>query len=148
MANFMQGYYRPKYPQKYKGNPTNIIYRSSWELKFLMFLDTNPNVIEYASEEFYIPYKSPIDGKVHRYFPDFWIKKRNTQGIIEVVVVEIKPLRQTIPPVPKKQITKQYINEVRTWGINQAKWQAANKYCESKGWKFMTMTEKDLGIKV
>jgi hypothetical protein len=144
----MQGYYKPKYPQKYRGDPTNIVYRSSWELKFLRFLDTNPNVLQYASEEFFIPYVSPIDGKVHRYFPDFWIKKRNINNVVEVVVVEIKPLKQTIPPTPKTKITKQYINEVRTWGVNEAKWKAANKYCESKGWKFLLATEKDLGIKI
>ena len=143
-----KGYYKPKYPQKYKGNPSNIIYRSLYELKLMTYLDKNPNVIQWASEEFFVPYKSPIDGRVHRYFPDFWIKKKNTEGLIETVVIEVKPAFQTIPPIPKKQITKAYLNEVQTWGINQAKWESANKYCENKGWKFVIMTEKELGIRV
>lgn len=143
-----KGYFKPKYPQKYKGNPTNIIYRSLYELKLMTYLDRNQNVIEWASEEFFIPYKSPIDGGVHRYFPDFWVKKRNIQGIIETVVIEVKPKTQTIPPVPRKEITKRYLYEVQTWGINQAKWDAAHKYCANKGWKFMLATEKELGIPV
>jgi len=143
-----KGYFKPKHPRKYKGNPTNIIYRSLYELKLMMFLDRNENVLEWASEEFFVPYKSPFDGKIHRYFPDFWIKKKNKEGLIETVVVEVKPKSQTTPPAPKKQITKQYLYEVQTWGINQAKWEAADKYCVSKGWKFMLATEKELGIKI
>jgi hypothetical protein len=143
-----KGYYKPKYPQKYKGNPSTVIYRSLYELKLMSYLDKNPNVIQWASEEFFVPYKSPIDGKIHRYFPDFWVKKKNQQGIEEVIVIEVKPKTQTIPPTPKKQITKAYLMEVQTWGINQAKWESANKYCIARGWKFMLATEKELGIKV
>lgn len=141
-----KGIFKPKYPKKYKGNPTNIIYRSLYELKLMTYLDKNVNVLEWASEEFFIPYKSPIDGKLHRYFPDFWVKKINNQGLIETVVIEVKPQKQTIAPIPKNIITNAYINEVQTWGINQAKWEAANKYCSSKDWKFMLVTEKELGI--
>jgi hypothetical protein len=141
-----QGLFKPKYPQKYKGNPTNIIYRSSYELKLMSHLDKNPNVLQWASEEFFVPYKSPIDGKIHRYFPDFWVKKKNRDGITETIVIEVKPRSQTIPPTPRTHITKQYLYEVQTWGINQAKWEAANKYCISKDWKFMIVTEKELGI--
>lgn len=114
----------------------------------MSYLDKNPNVIQWASEEFFVPYTSPIDGRIHRYFPDFWVKKQNQQGVEEVLVIEVKPHIQTIPPVPKKQVTKAYITEVQTWGINQAKWKSADKYCNVKGWKFMIMTEKELGIKV
>jgi hypothetical protein len=142
-----KGYFKAKYPKKYKGNPTNIIYRSSYELKLMMYLDRTSNVLEWASEEFYVPYKSPIDGKVHRYFPDFWVKKKNNQGIIETIVIEVKPKKFTIPPVPKSQVSKQYLYEVKEWGRNQAKWEAANKYCKQKGWKFLIVTEKELGIK-
>ena len=141
-----KGYFNAKYPQKYKGNPTTIIYRSSYELKLMTYLDRNPNVVQWASEEFFVPYKSPIDGKVHRYFPDFWVKKKNKEGIIETIVIEVKPKSQTIAPIPKTQINKQYLYEVQTWGINQAKWEAANKYCSSREWKFMIVTEKELGI--
>lgn len=141
-----KGYFKPKHPKKYKGNPTNIIYRSLYELKLMMFLDKNVNVLEWASEEFFIPYKSPIDGKVHRYFPDFWVKKINSQKIVETVVIEVKPKNQTTPPIPQKIHTKSYLYEVKMWGINQAKWEAAHKYCASKDWKFMLVTEKELGI--
>lgn len=143
-----KGLFKPKYPQKYKGNPTNIIYRSLYELKLMMYLDRNQNVIEWASEEFFVPYKSPLDGKIHRYFPDFWVKKKNKEGLTETIVIEVKPKTQTIPPAPQKEITKRYLYEVQTWGVNQAKWEAANKYCQHKGWKFMLATEKELGIKI
>ena len=141
-----KGYFKPKQPKKYKANPTNIIYRSLYELKLMMFLDKNVNVLEWASEEFFIPYKSPIDGKVHRYFPDFWVKKINSQKIIETIVIEVKPKKQTTPPIPQKIHTKNYLYEVKMWGINEAKWEAAHKYCASKDWKFMLVTEKELGI--
>lgn len=143
-----KGYFKAKYPKKYKGNPTNIIYRSSYELKLMMYLDRNSNVLQWASEEFYVPYKSPIDGKVHRYFPDFWVKKRNNKGITETIVIEVKPKKFTMPPTPKSKVSKQYLYEVKEWGRNQAKWEAANKYCKHKGWKFLIVTEKELGIKL
>ena len=111
------------------------------------YLDTHPDVIEWASEEFSIPYLSPIDNKVHRYFPDFWVKMKNKQGVIETIVVEIKPKKQTEPPKPQKKKTKTYIQEVRTWGINNSKWQHAKKFCEDRKWKFQIMTENELGIK-
>lgn len=143
-----KGFFSPKNPQKYKGNPTNIVYRSGWELKLMIYLDDHPDVIEWASEEFAIPYISPIDGRKHRYFPDFWVKKRNRDGVIEVVVIEVKPKSQSVPPKKQTKKTKKYINEVVTWGINQAKWDAAEKFCRSRQWKFVKMTEKELGIKV
>jgi hypothetical protein len=141
-----KGYFRPKFPLKYKGNFQNIIYRSSYELRLMSYLDKNPNVIQWASEEFFVPYKSPIDGKLHRYFPDFWVKKKNKEGIEETLVIEVKPKSQTIPPTPQTSITKQYLYEVQTWAINQAKWDAAHKYCFNKDWKFLIVTEKELGI--
>lgn len=143
-----KGFFSPKNPQKYKGNPTNIVYRSSWELKLMMYLDDHPDVIQWASEEIVIPYTSPIDGKVHRYFPDFWVKKKSTDGKIRVTVIEVKPASQLVPPTVQKVKTKRYINEVVSWGINQAKWKAAEKYCADRNWQFVTMNEKQLGIKV
>lgn len=147
MSKTYKGYFKPNNPNKYSGDPTNIIYRSSWELKFMSYLDLHPDVLQWASEELVIPYLSPIDGKYHRYFPDFIIKKRNRDGKIEVVVIEVKPLHQTKEPVPQKKITKKYLYEVKTWGINKSKWTAAKKYCDQRGWKFMIMTERELGIK-
>lgn len=144
----MKGKYKPKNPAKYKGDPTTIVYRSSWELKFMSYIDTHTDVVEWGSEEFAIPYRSPIDGKVHRYFPDFLVKKRTPQGTTETVVVEIKPSKETNPPVIQSKPTKQYLREVYTWGINSAKWKAAEEYCLDRNWKFIIMTEFDLGIKL
>jgi hypothetical protein len=141
------GNFRPKNPQKYKGDPTNIIYRSSWELKLMMWFDTHPDVLEWSSEEIVIPYRSPIDGKVHRYFPDFYVRKRNKDGMVETIIVEVKPFAQTQEPKKQSKVSKRYINEVKTWGINSYKWKAARDYCEDRKWKFQIITEKELGIK-
>jgi hypothetical protein len=113
----------------------------------MTYLDAHPDVIQWSSEEFAIPYRSPIDGEIHRYFPDFWIKQKNQQGQEEIIVVEIKPKAQTEPPVIQKRRTKRYITEVKTWGINSAKWQAASQFCSKRQWKFRILTEHHLGIK-
>lgn len=143
---YKQGFFRPINPKKYHGDVNNIVYRSSWELKLLSFLDINPNIIEYSSEEIIIPYISPKDNRYHKYYPDMLVKIKNTQGKIETVLIEIKPFAQTLPPVKKSRITKTFITEVLTYAINQAKFEAAQKYCDTKGWKFQIMTEKELGI--
>ena len=137
---YYQGRFQPKFPSKYKGDPTNIIYRSSWELNCMAYFDRNPDIVWWASEEFAIPYRSPIDGKMHRYFPDFIVKTKNG----DVVVFEVKPAAQSKPPVKQSRITKKYINEVKTWGINQAKWEAAVNFCEQRDWKFQVITEQQL----
>lgn len=142
-----KGYFRPKNPSKYKGDPKNIVYRSSWELKLMGYLDGHPDVLEWSSEEIIVPYRSPIDGKPHRYFPDFWVKKRAADGTVEVALIEVKPLKETMAPQPQTKITKRYLREVATWGVNQAKWKAAEAYCADRNWKFVKMTERNLGIK-
>jgi hypothetical protein len=143
-----KGFFKPKNPIKYKGDPTNIVYRSLWEFKLMTYLDVHPEVVEWSSEEFCVPYKSPVDGRIHRYFPDFKVKKKTATGF-ETVVIEVKPKAQVLPPVPNtaKKPTKRYIREVMTYGINDAKWKAARKFCEDRKWKFMIMTEIELGIK-
>ena len=143
----MKGKFRPNNPSKYLGDPTNIVYRSSWELKFCKWLDENPNVVQWASEEFSIPYRSPIDNRVHRYFPDFLVKKKSPDGKIECVVVEIKPKGQTKAPKVQSKPTRRYLQEVMTYGINTAKWKYAQEYCDDRGWKFMVLTEDHLNIK-
>lgn len=142
-----KGFFRPKNPAKYKGDPSNVIYRSGWELKLMMYFDSHPDVLQWSSEEFCIPYRSPIDGKIHRYFPDFYVKKRSKEGLIESAVIEVKPLSQVKPPTVQSKPTRRYLKEVKTYGINSAKWKAAKEYCELKKWKFLIMTEKELGIK-
>ena len=142
-----KGIFKPKNPAKYKGDPSNIIYRSNWELKLMIYLDGHPDILQWASEEFCIPYRSPIDSKIHRYYPDFFIKKRTQDGKTESIVVEVKPSVQVKPPKIQTKPTRRYLKEVTTYGINQAKWKAAMSFCEERKWKFMIMTEKELGIK-
>lgn len=142
-----KGFFKPRNPAKYRGDPSNIIYRSRWELKFMSYLDSHPHVLEWSSEEFSIPYRSPVDGKIHRYFPDFLVKKIDKDGTITREVVEIKPFKETQPPAVQKKQTKQYIREVYTWGVNSAKWDAARQFCADRKWKFSIFTEHELGIK-
>lgn len=141
-----KGKYRPEYPQKYKGDPTNIIYRSLWERKFMVYCDKNPNILEWGSEELALPYRSPIDNRIHRYFPDFYIKVKESAGQIKKYLVEVKPKRQTVEPAVQKRKTKQYIYEVVEYAKNQAKWKAAREFCKDRLWEFKIITEDDLGI--
>jgi hypothetical protein len=149
-----RGKFRPKNPGKYKGDYTKITYRSLWEFKFFRYIDEHPDVIWWQSEEVVVPYMSPIDGKRHRYFPDVVLCKKIPNGTIETIMIEIKPFKQTTPPdISKKNATKtgrvsrRYINEVKTYGVNEAKWISARKFCAERGWKFEIFTEKELGIK-
>jgi hypothetical protein len=137
-----KGKYKVKNPEKYKGDYTNVTYRSSWELKFFNYCDKTPDIIKWSSEEIIIPYKSPIDGKWHRYFPDVWMKTKNG----DTYLIEIKPLKETKEPKKRSRITRQYLYEVKTWGINSHKWMAAQEYCKDRGWIFKIITEKELGI--
>ena len=141
-----KGKFRPKNPEKYKGNPTNIIYRSLWELRFMRHLDTHPSILQWASEEIIIPYVSPLDNRIHRYFPDFWLKIKDKTGTINTMLVEIKPFKQGKEPVRQDKITRRYMNDVKTYGINSAKWKAAEKFCLDRNWQFKILTEKDLGL--
>ncbi len=110
------------------------------------YLDRNPDIVSWNSEETVIPYKSPVDGKWHRYFPDFLVKSKTKDGKFKTLMIEVKPKKQTLPPEPRKRITKQYITEVSTYGVNQAKWKAAVEYCADRNWEFMLMTEDHLGL--
>jgi hypothetical protein len=147
MAESLKSKYHPSYPSKYKGDPNNIICRSSWERKFCHWCDLNENILEWGSEEFYIPYLSPVDNRVHRYFPDFIIKVKEQTGNIKTYVIEVKPKRQTQPPKQKSRITKGYLYEAKTYAVNQAKWKAANEWCKDRLLEFKIITEDELGIK-
>lgn len=142
MVMTYKGRYTPKNPEKYIGNANNIIYRSNWEQRLFYRLDNDPGVVRWASEEFSIPYMSPLDNKIHRYFPDVYVE--NVNG--EKFVIEIKPSAQTQPPKKPEKNSKRYLTEVSTYVVNKAKWHAADKFCEEKGWSFKIVTEKDLGI--
>ena len=141
-----KGKYQPSFPKKYKGNPSNIIYRSLWERKFCIYCDKNENILEWSSEEIALPYRSPLDNKIHRYFPDFYIKVRETNGSIKKMLIEIKPKKQCVEPKVQKKKTKGYIYEVKEYVRNQAKWEAAKEFCEDRQWEFKILTEDQLGI--
>lgn len=143
--NYVQGKFKPKNPEKYDGDPTNIIFRSSYELKMLNYCDLKESVISYKSEEFWVPYVSPIDGRVHRYFPDFFIKYKDKNGDIRKVVIEVKPEKDLVEPEknPKRR-TKSWAYRVQTWVKNKAKWEAAKKMCSEKGWEFRVFSEKEI----
>jgi hypothetical protein len=129
-----KGRYTPQNPQKYRGDHRNIIYRSLWERKFMVYCDQSDNIIEWGSEEVIIPYISPLDGRMHRYFPEF--------------IIEVKPKRQCNPPNPNpSRRTRRWISEIRTWGVNEAKWKSAVDWCDNNGMEFKILTEDDLGIR-
>jgi hypothetical protein len=141
-----KGKFRPSKPKKYKGDPTNIVYRSLWELKFMRYCDSNNNIVKWSSEEIVIPYRSPIDNRFHRYFPDFYLKYKDNTGKMIEKVVEIKPAKQVQEPKVQKRKTKKYVTEVVTYAKNQAKWLAAEEFCKDRKWKFQILTEKELGV--
>ena len=136
----------PSFPRKYKGDPTNIIYRSLWERKFMVYCDKNAKILEWGSEEIALPYISPHDSRVHRYFPDFYIKVQENTGKIKRYLIEVKPLKQTTKPKKPKRQTKGYIREAFEYARNQAKWKAAREYCADRMWEFKVITEKELDI--
>ena len=140
------GRYSPKNTNKYLGDPTKIFYRSLWERRVMKHLDENPTVIGWSNEEIVIPYVSPVDERLHRYFPDFFVRVKNKQGVVESMILEVKPKSQSKPPEKKSKITRRYINEVMTWGVNEAKWKAAIEYCKDRQWTFKVITEEHLGL--
>lgn len=143
---YLQGTFIPSNPNKYVGDVNNIRYRSGWEKRAMVWFDTQPSILKWGSEEVIVPYISPADNKVHRYFPDFLIQYQTRAGDIKKMLVEIKPAAQCVPPKQKKK-TARMINEVTTYLINQAKWEAAKAWCADKGIEFRVLTEHDLGIK-
>lgn len=140
-----KGKYKPINVKKYKGDPTKVIYRSLLERRFMVYCDTNSSILQWNSEEVVIPYRSPLDNRIHRYFVDFWIKFRDKNGDVKTNLIEIKPFTQTKEPKKTtKKPTRRFIKEVATWGVNQAKWKAADDYCKDRLWEFKIITEKEL----
>jgi hypothetical protein len=143
-----KGKYQPSFPKKYKGDPTNIVYRSLWERTFMKYCDTNENILEWFSEEIAVPYFDPTTSKIRRYFPDFYIKVKESNGQIKKYIIEIKPKKQTLEPQIQKRRTKGYIYEVYEYAKNQAKWKAAEEWCADRGYEFKVLTEDNLfGVK-
>ena len=147
MAESIKSIFKPSHPRKYKGDARNIICRSSWERRFCNWCDINESILEWGSEEFWIPYLSPIDNRTHRYFPDFIIKVKESTGVIKTYVIEVKPKSQTKPPIKKKRVSKSYLYEMKTYSVNQAKWKAADEWCKDRKIEFKIITENELGIK-
>ncbi len=132
----------PIFPEKYTGDPTNIIMRSSWETRFASWCDKNPSVLKWSSEETIIPYRCPTDSRIHRYFVDFKI----TVSTGKTYIIEVKPAAQTQPPIYPGRQTQRYITESLTFMKNQAKWEAAIDFAKDRGWEFKIITEKELGL--
>ena len=144
--NTLKGKFIPRNVSKYRGDYRNIIYRSSWELKFMKYCDLNKNILEWGSEEIVIPYRSPIDNRVHRYFVDFYMKVKDINGNTQKYLIEVKPKKQTKEPKPQKKMTKKYIYEVTEYAKNQAKWEAAKDFCDDRNYRFMIITEDELKV--
>lgn len=140
-----KGKFVPKNPKKYAGDVSNIVWRSTWERRVMEWLDRSENIIFWSSEELVIKYISPVDNRVHRYFPDFIVKVRRKDGLVMTHVLEIKPEYQTKQPTQKRK-TKRFLEESITYAVNQSKWKAASEFCKDHGWVFQVVTEKDLGI--
>ena len=141
----LQGKFRPKNPQKYIGDPSNIVYRSSWEQTVMNYLDLREEVQSWQSEEKFIVYYDPVAKKNRRYFPDFLVKFKNSKGQIVVEMIEVKPKSEVIgPPENPKRKTKSWVTRVQTYITNRAKWDAAEKYCRARGWNWRIMTEDDI----
>lgn len=143
-----KGKFYPQNPSKYAGDINNIKYRSLWERRFMVYCDTNANITKWGSEELAIPYRSPLDGKIHRYFVDFIIESKTPTGERKVSLVEIKPKKQCKEPKkpekPSKRQKSTYIYEASTWAINQEKWEAAREFAKERGWEFVVLTEDDI----
>ena len=112
----------------------------------MKYCDTHPYILEWGSEEVWIPYKNPLTGRVSRYYPDFYIKVKDKEGRLKKYIIEIKPIKQTKPP-DKSKSKKRYLFEANTYAKNQAKWDAAKKYCRKRQAEFLVFTEKELGLR-
>lgn len=145
--NWKQDFYRPIYPEKYIGNPNEIVYRSSWELRLFQYCEECSQIVKWSSEPFAIKYWDESTMKTRRYFPDAYVEVLQTDGTIKKYLVEVKPYKQTIPPKAGKRKTKGYIMECNTYTKNISKWKFAEEFCRQHGMEFMIITENELNIK-
>ena len=136
-----KGIFHPSNPKKYVGNPKRIVYRSLWERKFMVYCDTSKSISEWGSEELAIPYNSPLDKKMHRYYPDFYLKTIEGNKFI----IEIKPKKWCKAPAIPKRKTSSYYKQVYGYVKNKAKWDSASRFCKKNGLKFKILTEDTLG---
>lgn len=135
----------PRNTSKYIGDHTNITCRSLWERKVCKYLDENKNILRWSFEKIKIPYKSPIDEQLHYYIPDFLIEKRNRDNTVSVLLIEVKPEKQTKKPILTEKVSKRtYSKNMKTYLINEAKWNAARHFCKENDIKFVILTEKEI----
>lgn len=132
------GKFVPKNPDKYVGDVDKIFFRSLWETKVMQWMDSRSSIIRWGSEEIAIPYLSPADGKVHRYFPDFFIEYITESGEIKKEIVEVKPLHESEDKYAKSERSKNALL------VNKSKWRAADRYCEERGMTFRVLTERSI----
>jgi hypothetical protein len=137
-----KGFFNPNHPEKYDGNKTNIIYRSKLELRIMKFLDDHDDVLSWSSEEVKIPYVKPTDRRIHRYFVDFKATLKHKDGTVRTALLEAKWSTDLVAPKTPKRKTKRYRRQLYNWVVNQAKWDAAKKYCKEKDWDWGWITEK------
>jgi len=142
-GSYKQGYYKLTHPEKYRGDISKVRFMSSWELNTHKFLDNNPNVLRWSSEEIAIPYIKPTDGKIHKYYPDYWVMYQNKNGEVIEEIWEVKPSSQVTPSRRGKRPKQQLLESV-THAINLAKWRSAQLYCQKHGYTFRILTEKQL----
>lgn len=139
-----RGKYTPKNKEKYVGHDVaKVVYRSLWERNCMVHFDNHDNVLAWSSESLIIPYFSPVDKKpkMHRYYPDFYVKYKHKSGEIREVIIEVKPKAQTHPPVEPKRKTRKYYQAIKTYAVNKAKWEAAKLFCSYRNWEFLIWTE-------
>jgi hypothetical protein len=140
MPEYNQGFFKPKFPKKYAGDPKKIVYRSSWEWHIMDELDRNSNILEWSSEEFFIRYRDPVTGNSKRYFPDFLVKKKEKNGNVVKQLLEIKPFEQCFKPKGSRKV-KTHNEALKTYARNIAKWAAAKEFAKKKGWEFIIVTK-------
>lgn len=140
-SRFKQGYYTPNHPDKYIGDLVKIRYMSSYELSVHQFFDNNPNVIRWGSEPIAIPYVKPTDGKIHKYYPDYFVEFKDKDGNIKREMIEVKPLAQTCTPRGNR---KHILYEQVMHAVNIAKWQACQEWCRHHGVTFRIITERSI----
>lgn len=143
-SRFKQGYFKPVNPEKYAGDPTDIVYRSGLEKRYMMYFDTNPSILKWAVEEIVVPYVSPLDNAPHRYFPDFIVKLRDKNGQINTLMIEIKPSKEREKPVKGNKSNRKFMEEVAVYAVNQAKWKYAQNFCEKNNMQFVVLTEQEI----
>jgi hypothetical protein len=144
-SRYKNGYFVPTNPEKYVGDVSNIIYRSSWEKIVCGWFDTNSSIVCWNSESLIIPYFSTLDNKMHKYHVDFMAKIKDRDGVMKTYVLEIKPEKEML--MPTTRVKKRLLLEMETYTRNQCKWAAAKIYCESRGCTFLVLNEYDIGIK-